>query len=154
MPAQRGLVNLAVGAGNQGTNNFPRIPAKVPQAPKADLSAIDKRIDALKADLDAAKESLTKIVDLLEKLPVAKEGKPGPAGPKGDPGIAGLAGPVGPAGKDTDPARLANIDAAIRLLQNQTFTAELHDANGVVIQTVPFSATVPLRIKLVPVSPK
>ena len=69
---------------------------------------------------------------------------PGPAGLDGKPG------PQGPAGKDADPALIANLQAQIDALRSQRFTAELYDASGSLVQSVPFGADTPLKLKLVP----
>ena len=111
-------------------------------------------------------DQFAEIKAMIAAIPAGKDGKPGkdgsdglpgPAGKDGVPGPAGKSGPPGPEGKTgadgkdgtgVDPALLKNLQDQINLLRSQGFVCELYDANGVLLQTVPFSSTQPLRIKL------
>lgn len=133
-----------------------------------DLTAVHAKIDAIANDLAATKEALAKAVDLISKIPAGAvgkngaDGKPGVIGERGPQGVAGLdgkAGPVGPAGERGpqgvagpagSAADLGPLLKRIAELESRTFTAELYDADGKLIQTVPFSSLEPLRLKLVP----
>lgn len=96
----------------------------------------------------AGKDGKDADIASLQKFLAAEIAKiktiPGPQGPQGEPG------PAGAPGKDADAALIASLQAQIDALRSQRFTAELYDQSGVLVQSVPFGTSEPLRLKLIP----
>lgn len=89
-----------------------------------------------------------------------KDGKPGSNGidgKDGKPGLNGIDGKDGRPGKDADPTLVLELQKRIAALEADAarlYRADLLDANNNVIQSTEFGRNVPLRLRLIPVTPK
>lgn len=113
----------------------------------AELAKGKADLDKAQADIVTLKTEVATLKTQVASMPAGKDGQPGPAGPPGPAGKDGLPGPAGKDGISVDPTMLAGLQTQINLLRSQGFICELYDGAGTLLQTVPFSAAEPLRLK-------